>query len=463
MKCLRLVSRNGLAPIAVAVCLGWTLPARAQEGGDAGGVQQELAALRAQMQAMAVRIDSLESQLGEARAEVAAATVAAAQAGDAAKSSSKVSWKGAPQFEGEGGWSFKPRGRLQLDAAGVNAPSGVDDKGLGFSTEVRRAFLGAEGTLPGGFGYRAEVDVAASSVEITDLFLTYDASRELTLTVGQHKPFWGLEEMTSDLFTSFLERAAFNSAFGYERRVGLSASYATQDVLLQAGVFADNAADLNNDENNSYSVDGRAVFMPKLAGGQFHIGGSAHYRDLNDAGNSVRYRARPFTRTTDTRLIDTGAIADVESELGYGLELAYAKGPFHFAGETHWQTVGVAGGADPTFFGGYAEVGYFLTKGDMRSYKAGVFDRIRPRDGVDKGGIGAIELNLRYDYLDLVDAGTVGGKQSAYAVSVIWTPMAYVRFMANYGHLDYDMAAIAAGTDRDYGVDTFGMRAQFDF
>lgn len=463
MKCLRFVSRNGMAPVAAAVCLGWALPASAQDGADPAAVQQELAELRTQMQAMAARIDTLESQLGAARAEAAAATAAATQAQDATKSAPKVSWKGAPQFEGDGGWSFKPRGRLQLDAAVVNAPSGVDDKGLGFSTEVRRAFLGAEGTLPGGFGYRAEVDVAASAIEITDLFLTYDATRNLTLTVGQHKPFWGMEELTSDLFTSFLERAAFNSAFGYERRVGLSASYVSKDFLLQTGVFADNAADLNNDENNSYSVDGRAVFMPKLGGGQFHIGGSVHYRDLNDSGNSVRYRARPFTRTTDTRLIDTGNIANAESELGYGFELAYIKGPFHFAGETHWQTVSVAGGADPTFFGGYAEVGYFLTRGDTRSYKAGVFDRIRPQNGVDKGGVGAVEVNLRYDYLDLADGGTVGGIQNAYAISVVWTPMAYVRFMANYGHLDYDMAAIAAGSDRDYGVDTFGMRAQFDF
>jgi phosphate-selective porin OprO/OprP len=451
-----------LAPVAVAACLGWSFPASAQEDGS-DGVQQELAELRMQMQAMAARIDSLEGQLAEAKAQAAAASSTAAEAKIASQSVPKVTWKGAPQFEGDGGWSFKPRGRLQIDTGGVSAPSGINDKGLGFATEVRRAFLGVDGTLPGGFGYRAEVDVAASSVEITDLYMTYDASRHLTLTIGQHKPFWGMEELGSDLLTSFMERAAISSAFGYERRVGLSASYTTKDFLLQTGVFTDNAADLNNDENNSYSFDSRAVFMPKLAGGQFHLGGSIHYRELKDSGSSVRYRVRPFLHTTDTRFIDTGNINDVKSELGYGLELAYLKGPFHFAGETHWQKVGITGAADPTFFGGYAEVGYFLTKGDRRTYKGGVFDRTKPQNGFDKGGIGAIEVNLRYDYVDLIDAGIVGGKQNGYALSVIWTPMAYVRFMANYGHLDYDMAAIASGTSRNYGVDTFGMRAQFDF
>lgn len=451
-----------MAPVAVAVCLGWMLPAHAQESVSNPSVQQDLAQLRTQIQAMASRIDSLEGQLAEAKAQASAASIVATEAKQATESAPKVSWKGAPQFEGEGGWSFKPRGRIQIDAGGVNAPSGLGDKSMGFGTEVRRAYLGFDGTLPGGFGYRAEVDVAASEVEITDLYLTYKASKDLTLTVGQHKPFWGLEEVSSDLFTSFMERAPINTSFGFERRLGLSAAYSSGDILVQGGVFTDNVADLNNDENNSYSVDGRVVFMPHLAGGQLHLGGSLHYRDLNDGGTSVRYRTRPFLHNTDTRLIDTGAIP-ADSETGYGLEAAYINGPFHVTGETHWQTVNRPGLADPTFFGGYAEVGYFLTKGDTRGYKNGVFDRVKPQNGVDKGGIGAVQVNMRYDYLDLVDAGIIGGKQSGYSLSLIWTPIAYVRFVANYGHVDYDMAAIAAGADRNYGVDAFGMRAQLDF
>src|SRR5690606_20146693 len=119
------------------------------------------------------------------------------------------------------GWSFKPRGRLQLDAAGVDAPSGIaQSNSLGIATEFRRAYIGFDGTIPGGFGYRVEADLANSGVELTDLYLTYKASPEVTLTLGHHKPFWSMEDMTSDLFISFMERAAFNSAFGFERRVG---------------------------------------------------------------------------------------------------------------------------------------------------------------------------------------------------------------------------------------------------
>lgn len=464
------IRHHSISALAIAVAAGWAAPAAAQ---DAAAVAQELAAMRAQMAAMASRIDTLEGQLAVARTQADAATTAAQAAATSALAATEaarkpaetaVAWKGAPEFTGPGGFSFKPRGRLQVDAGTVSSPAGIADRSTGFGSEVRRAYLGFDGKLPGGFGYRAEIDVANSSVEITDLYLTYQASKQLGLTVGQHKPFWGLEELTSDLFTSFTERAAVNTAFGYERRLGVSASYAAGDVLVQGGVFTDNVADLNNDENNSVSLDGRLVFAPKLGDGQLHLGASAHWHGLNDSASSVRYRVRPFIHTPDVRFIDTGNLS-ATSETGYGLEAAFIQGPFHATGEGHWQRVNRPGAlADPTFFGGYAEVGMFLTPGDTRGYKGGAFDRIKPKYPVDKGGIGAVQVNLRYDYLDLIDAGIVGGKQDGFDIGLVWTPMDYLRFMANYGHVKYSDAFLpAAGGKRDYSVDAFGMRAQIDF
>jgi phosphate-selective porin OprO/OprP len=449
---------------ALAVAAGWTAPACA----DDAAVAQELAQMRAQMSAMASRIDTLEAQLAAAKSEAQAATVAAnAATVAAAKPASppvQVAWKGAPEFSGDGGWSFKPRGRIQLDAGTVSSPAGISDASTGFGSELRRAYIGFEGKIPGGFGYRAEVDVAASAVEVTDLYLTYQPSKDITLTAGQHKPFWGLEELTSDLFPSFTERAAVNTAFGYERRLGLSAQYAKGDVVLQGGAFTDNVADLNNDENNSVSLDGRAVFAPKIGGGQLHLGGSMHWHKLNDSASAVRYRVRPLIHTADIRFIDTGNLT-AENELGYGLEAAYIHGPVHFASEAHWQRVDRPGAlTDPTFFGGYVEAGLFLTPGDTRGYKGGVFDRVKPKRPVGGGGFGAVQVNARYDYLDLNDAGIIGGKQDGYELGLVWTPTEYTRLMLSYGHLVYSDAALpAAGGDRTYSVDALGGRVQIDF
>ena len=467
-----MIQNRAISSLALAVSLGWAMPAHAQSAADFTKMKAQMEAMQAQLDAMKSKVDSLEGQLSQAQAEAQSATAAAQSATasatkatevatKAADAAPKVAWKGAPEFTGKDGWSFKPRGRLQVDAAGVDAPDAIGTNSLGYATEFRRAYLGVEGTMPGGFGYRVEADFANSAVDLTDLYLTYKASPALTLTVGQHKAFWGLEEITSDLFTSFQERAAFNSAFGFERRVGASAAYAGKSFVVQGGVFADNAADLNNDINNSYSFDGRAVFMPKLGNGQLHIGGSLHHREFNDVSATTRYRARPFVHTTDVRLVDTRAFS-ADGETSYGAELAYVAGRFHATGEGHWMTAHRPGLADPTFFGGYGEVGYMLTD-DETAYKGGAFDRIKPRKPVGKGGIGALQFNARYDLLDLSDGAIIGGRQQVAGASLVWIPTDYVRFILNYGHIWIDDAAVSAAGDRNYSADAVGMRAQFDF
>ena len=246
-----------MSAVALVVSLGWALPARA-DAPKAVSVQEELAAMRAQMQAMASRIDSLEAQLATAKAsadsanQVAQAATQAASAAQQAVAKAppvQVAWKGAPEFKGDGGWSFKPRGRLQIDIGYVDGPSGLtvaQQSHLGTSVEFRRIYFGFDGTMPGGFGYRAEIDVANSNVAINDMYLTYKASPKVMLTLGNQKPNWGLEEMTSDLFTSFQERAGYSQAFGFERRLGLSAQYPPGLVVAQGGIFSDSATSLIN-------------------------------------------------------------------------------------------------------------------------------------------------------------------------------------------------------------------------
>lgn len=430
--------------------------AQAMTAQEAAQLRAELAALKAQVQTLETRLDAATAQPAPAPAPVLPPPSVTA------KPATDISWKGAPEIKTADGWSFKPRGRIQLDVASIDAPAGVTGIRGGTATEFRRVYLGVDGKIPGGFSYRVEADIANSEVELTDIYMTYGTG-PLSVTAGQIKPFWSLDDMTSDLFTSFTERAAFTQAFGFERRVGLSAQYKGKALLVQGGVFGDNARDLLSDANHSMSVDGRVVWMPKLGDTQLHLGASAHYRDPNDPAATNRYRARPFVHTTDVRLVDTGLI-DISSERGLGLEGAVLAGPFHAAGEAFWQTVKRSTAGDPTFFGGYAEVGMVLTGGDTRGYKDGAFDRLKPSKPITAGGIGAIEVNARYDYLDLNDAGIVGGQQRTALIGLVWAPIDYIRITANYGKVWLDDARIATATgDRSYSADTFGLRTQVDF
>ncbi|MGI8705391.1 MAG: OprO/OprP family phosphate-selective porin [Sphingomicrobium sp.] len=437
-----------LLPILLASA-AFATPAAAQTA----TTPEDIAALRAQIEALQAKVGELEAAQAATAAKVEAAPGPAA----------KISWKGAPVIEGDG-WSFKPRGRLQYDVGYVGHPDGYENPGLGFGNEVRRARLGVEGKLPGKFGYKFELDFASGDVEFADAILTYSPGR-WKLTAGQHNTFQSLEELTSSLNTSFIERAAFTDAFNFERRVGVSAQWKRNAILAQAGVFTDSIADLNSvgDDNNSHSFDTRLVFMPKMGGNQLHFAGSFHQRYLKDAANSVRYRQRPAIHTTDVRFIDTGSIAGARRETGYGLEAAGIFGPFYVASEAFWQRVGRDGFPNPTFFGAYADAGYFFT-GETRGYKDGTFDRVKVKSPVGKGGWGSLGANVRWDYLNLNDAGILGGKQNAFQLSLNWKPIDYVLFGLNAAHILYDEAAIALPNgDRNYSVNVIGLRSQVDF
>jgi len=446
---------------------------RANQSGESA-LAEEVARLRAEVEALKAELRTMQASarapaaapVGNAAAAPAPAPAAAPapvapQLARAEPEPVRIRFKGAPEISTSDGWSFKPRGRIQIDGGYLAAPgsraSGQSD-GRGFTSRIRRAFLGAQGTIPGGFGYRVEFDFAGDATAANDIYLTYDDG-PLNITLGQHNNFSSMERLQSDLFLTFLERAAFTQAFNLERRVGISAGYARGMVMVNAGIFTDDVAGLGNDGNKSVSYDGRLVLMPKIGDLQLHLGGSAHYRRLGrfQAGLGQRYRARPALGTTDIRYADTGVLT-VDSETHIGTELAANWRRLHVAGEAAWLHANRPGDADPTFFGGYAEVGFFLTP-DSRTYKGGTFDRVVPARPLGGGGFGALEINARYDRLDLTDAGIGGGTQDGFGASLIWTPIAYLRFMADYMHLIYDIPS----QQPVFSADVIGVRAQVDF
>ncbi len=503
--------------LAMVVSTGWALPAHASAASDAA-ISQELVAMRAQMQAMAARIDALEGQLVEARSQAAAAQakadsaalaamppqVATAPATATAKPATEITWEGAPKLTTSDGWSFKPRGRLHIDAGRISTPGAYDaTRNLGASVRLRRVRLGFEGTMPGGFGYKAEADFANAGVAVGDFFVSYAPPKStLLLRLGNFETLNGLEQITSSNNNSFMERAAFNDAFLNSRRIGAALSWRSKnnDWRAEVGAFAAHGLDSSLD-NNGWIGAGRLVFAPKALGGQLHFGLNYQYRHFaENAGGQAssgvgmpstnqiaRYRARPNSQLTDVRFIDTGNFA-ARSDQILGAEVAGIFESLYFAGEAQWlrasayaagdlasgQNSFIGGNAavvptsNPGFFGAYGEVGYFLT-GETRGYKRGdgTWARTKVLNPLSKGGSGAFQLAARFEYLDLADdslisgptnnftTGTAslaplgsrlgrGGTQTSYLIGLNWYPMDYLRFMVNYGHVEVQGGPVAA-------------------
>jgi phosphate-selective porin OprO and OprP len=476
----------------------------------------------AQAPAAADDIATLRAELDKLRAEVADLKKKQTEASTAAI----PSWKGSPQLEDKAkGWSFKPRGRIQYDAGVVGEPGAIQNRNLGFNSRVRRLRLGAEGSMPGGFGYKVDVDFANSTVGFGDAFLTYTSkAKDFGVKIGNQESLNGLDQITSSNNITFHERGQMHEAFGNTRRLGVSAGYYQGDALrLDAGVFAAHSIDSSLD-NDGWIAAARGVYAPEVAGGRVHIGANYQHREFQSNNNGVasnsvgapstnqlaRYRARPFSQLTDVRFVDTGSFAAKGDDI-YGLELGGVFKSIYFASEVQWTKTraydagsiqtgldGFGGGnlatvatGNPGFFGGYSEIGVFLT-GESRGYKEGAWGRTKVLKPFDKGGWGAVQLAARFDHLDL-DSDTLkaglsnnfttgvstastnlarGGKQTGYLLGLNWYPMDYVRFMVNYSRVQVEGGPLAATAkplstlpidERKYGLDVFAVRAQVDF
>ena len=336
-------------------------------------------------------------------------------------------WKGGPEFaDKEAGFSFKPKGFAQFDAGYVGYPDGDERRGtisglnfqnLGFNARARRIVIGAEGTLPGRFGYKVEFNLAQGTVDYEDIILTYDfAKAPLQISVGNFYPYSSLETMTSSRLGSMLERASFTDAFNYNRRLGIGLQFSdkTNDsYLVQAGIFSTPINDASF-TRTGWQASLRALYTPTLGSTRLHVGANFQHRSNTQEAMGQQYRTRPLTQITDQRFIDTGTLASRGDDT-LGVEFAAVHKSLHVAAEAQkvWVrdafsaaqlarinadpddndvATGTPLNGDPSFWGGYFEVGYFLT-GETRAYKGGKWDRTKVLKPWNDGGWGALQIN----------------------------------------------------------------------
>lgn len=471
---------------------------------------------QAKIDLLQAQVEALQASIDQIKAQVIKAT---------------PTWKGGPQFEDkDAGFSFKPKGLAQFDAGYVGFPRGDQLRGtvaglnfgnLGWNGRARRLTIGADGTLPGGFRYSAEFNFAAGTVDYEDIYLAYDFQKApITAQIGYFYPFSSLETMTSSKFTSMMERAGITDAFNYNRRLGvafIANDKQTDSWVFQAGLFNE---PINNNTfiHTGWQASIRGVYSPMLGATRLHLGANFQHRQNTREALAQQYRSRPLTQLTDQRFVDTGNIASNGDDVA-GLEFAAIHNSLHFAAEAQkvWvrhaynaseiaalnalgntnDTIpagAVALNGSPSFWGAYAELGYYLT-GETRGYKGGSFNRTKVLHPFNEGGWGAVQVNGRVDYLELRNrvggsSSSVaapdyvnGGKQLGLQASVIWNPVDYLRFMAQFSHLDvtggprgsvatigppptpgiFPVGTTTPADRRKYGVDTFAVRAQVDF
>jgi len=445
--------------------------------GDA--VLDRLNELEAKVAALEARNKQLETEAAETQTRVQKVEVRAAK---------EVQPGPAPTFSDvNGGFTFHPRGTLQLDYAAYHSRAGGYDYNNG--TDIRRGRFGFDGTAWGVWKYRIEAEFVKNTTNLLDAYIQYAGFKNVLITVGQQKAPYGLEANGTDALATFLERGMANSAFGAvgaERRVGATVAITpTPQIIAAVGIFGAGEGVQRNatTPDETYGVNGRVTFEPindvdKLV----HVGVSAYHVSDFAARTISNLGDRPNTRV-DGGLIESlsfapittgpaaGQTRGVKDATYWGAEAAGVYGRFSVQGEyNHLHINRYDNVVDPNFDGFYVFGTVFLT-GESRTFKNGTVDRVKPFNDFNPaaGHWGAVELAVRYDRLNLTDLALSPLDHNAYSwtVGLNWYLNPNTRFIVNYirfkGYNSPLVVAPVAVNGTTAKGDALATRLQFDF
>lgn len=445
-----------------------SLAAGPVDAADTDAMMAQLKAMQAQMERMQKEMNALKKELAATKTQAkasqkAAEEVKAAKLSTKPESDVRITMTPAPKFEtADGAYSFKLGGFAQVDAGMFND----DRRDHPDGTNVRRARLSASGTIARDFNYKIENDFAGNASALTDAYLEYAGFKPVSIMAGQFKEPFGLETLTSDLFTTFMERAS-PVAFAPDRNIGLAVSTRGESDIgfwtAAIGGFGAGTGVAGTDDE-ARDLTARLTLAPVAEGRRvLHFGIAGSHRIPDSATDAMRFQSRPETRLTSAQAVDTGNITFVEDVNLLGLEAAGVEGPFSLQGEYMRANVNRrAGLADQEFDGYYVEASYFLT-GESRNYVPGQgkFDRVKPKWALNpsENAWGAWQIAARYSNLDLNDSVVRGGEMKNVTLGLRWIPNANLSFMANYIRAHTGRSATTPYDDPDM----FMLRAQFDF
>lgn len=312
-------------------------------------------------------------------------------------------------------------GRLQADSVSFDD----DITSLENDEDFRRARLSSRLDLGDWRG------VASYDFGVADgwklFYLQYRGFERQRITAGNQVAAFSLEDNTSSRNLPLLERSVA-SALAPGLLTGVAYNGWGKRWTARVGVYGNELSNLDRRIMDGTSLMSRVTFAPvRERNAIVHLGFAGEYRWLDD--NNVRLRARPGTRLTRTRLVDTRSIEGADLAVSGGLELAASYRNFRLQTEAMQMRLDRDVGAGDVDFKSQYLMATMLLGGERYRYSraSGTYRDVRPRSGW-----GSVELAARIARLDLSDGDIEGGEQTELTLGLGWTVTEQIRLMVNY-------------------------------
>lgn len=398
-----------------------------------------------------------------------------------------------PDFAGKPG-KLRPSANITVEIQADSASFHQDANNIATVGEIpdgaffRRSRLGVYGELYKTVEYRLEYDFANEArPQFLDKWVALTNMPVIkNVIIGHYFEPFSLERYSPNRFVTFMERSLADT-FVPARNMGamVYGNALDQRLTFAVGAFRSNSDLYGSDVSYNTGLAG-TVHATYLAWYEeigednlklLHLGGSYSYRSTGD--DPVNFSTRPSVRMRQQDVggvpifVNTGDLDDASHLQLYGLEAAWVHKTFSMQSEFIAAEVHRNRNTDPVFHGGYIYGSWFLT-GESRSYspvsalgrfREGIFQRTIPRSnvfnpnaGIGWTGGGAIELAVRWSYIDLNSSGVRGGYLEELTYGINWYLNPYTKAMFNYVRPRL--------TDPIFGKsksDSLAMRVQFEF
>jgi phosphate-selective porin OprO and OprP len=375
-------------------------PAEAPPPAPAAVLAPSDPALQGRVDALEVKTAELQRSLARAEAEASAprstTTFQTDEGGFAVTSADRQ-------------YQVRFKGLLQIDGRRI-----FGDEALGNSVDtflVRRARPILAGTVLGLTDFNFTPDFGNNTVALLDAYLDTHPFPWLRLRVGKFKPPVGLERLQADQDVTFIERGLTQN-LSAQRDVGLElwGDIGGGIVRYEAAVLNGNPDNgLNDiDSDHAKSFAGRLLLQPLNTGalrafGRLGLGIAAETG--NEKGSATNTWVGAFKSTSQSTIFSylTTTTATTVYSLGrhtrVNPQLYYYLGPFGLLAEWVREHQGISNSVGTGALNNSAGnvVASFVVGGDAS------YEGVKPHHALDlaSGGFGALEIGVRYAWLDV--------------------------------------------------------------
>ena len=328
---------------------------------------------------------------------------------------------------GVGSWDYRYSfgARVSYDMVYVDeAESAYFDRGL------RRVRLSHEGSFfDKKLFYEFEYSLIGTS-NYKNVYMGYQNKYEglyYRIKAGNLKVPFSLERYSSSKYLTFMERS-LNDAFALSRKLGaevlLSYPQSSNYINLFGAYFGNSIDERQDDKNPRDGFSTRFTWSDKLAKRHFVECGFAYRKEDN-----YKHKVKISQAAESDRVVNkyvSVKVKNVDTITTKNFEALYLNHKYSFLGEYTMQTLDAKKGKY-NFYGYYLEGSYFLLgRGKRFKQETSTLAKIKPTKD------GALELAMRYAYINLNDKDEHGGEQRDVTLGVNWYIDDKLRVSGNY-------------------------------